>query len=130
MVGDPVVCRSRSRYRHRIAEMTESKGAHFLDYDCDKGLWQFCTFDAGTGRPQVPAVLAEVRWHTWCPLRLVVYTGMGQKTWSFNPWARLTWLVGQPVGLLVLVHSHINPHLSKTSWGACVIYSESTVDSM
>lgn len=33
---------SKARYRHRIAEMTESKGAHFLDYDCDKGLWQFC----------------------------------------------------------------------------------------
>ena len=35
-----------ARYRHRIAEMTESKGAHFLDYDCDKGLWQFRVFDA------------------------------------------------------------------------------------
>ncbi len=32
------------RYRHRIAEMTESKGARFLDYDCDKGLWQFCAW--------------------------------------------------------------------------------------
>eukprot|EP00435_Cladocopium_sp_Y103_P031069 s2656_g7.t2 len=33
---------SKARYRHRIAEMTEQKGARFLDYDCDKGLWQFC----------------------------------------------------------------------------------------
>jgi len=33
---------TKARYRHRIAEMTESKGARFLDYDCDKGLWQFC----------------------------------------------------------------------------------------
>lgn len=32
---------SKARYRHRIAEMTEQKGACFLDYDCDKGLWQF-----------------------------------------------------------------------------------------
>mmetsp|Transcript_13275 Transcript_13275/g.29263 ORF Transcript_13275/g.29263 Transcript_13275/m.29263 type:complete len:599 (+) Transcript_13275:70-1866(+) len=32
---------SKARYRHRIAEMTEQKGARFLDYDCDKGLWQF-----------------------------------------------------------------------------------------
>eukprot|EP00931_Biecheleriopsis_adriatica_P067143 TRINITY_DN41330_c0_g1_i1.p1 TRINITY_DN41330_c0_g1~~TRINITY_DN41330_c0_g1_i1.p1 ORF type:complete len:804 (+),score=119.81 TRINITY_DN41330_c0_g1_i1:57-2468(+) len=32
---------SKARYRNRIAQMTESKGARFVDYDCDKGIWQF-----------------------------------------------------------------------------------------
>lgn len=32
---------SKMRYRERIAQMTESKGARFVDYDCDRGIWQF-----------------------------------------------------------------------------------------
>lgn len=32
---------SRARYRERIARMTEAKGAQFVDYDCDRGVWQF-----------------------------------------------------------------------------------------
>ncbi|CAE8609747.1 unnamed protein product [Polarella glacialis] len=32
---------SKARYRNRIALMTESKGARFVDYDCDHGIWQF-----------------------------------------------------------------------------------------
>eukprot|EP00439_Symbiodinium_sp_Y106_P013164 s1927_g1.t3 len=32
---------SKVRYRNRIAQMTEAKGARFVDYDCDQGLWQF-----------------------------------------------------------------------------------------
>jgi len=33
--------RSRERYRERIRAMTEERGAAFLDYDCDAGVWQF-----------------------------------------------------------------------------------------
>jgi len=32
---------SKARYRERIAKMTEQKGARFVDYDCDRGIWQF-----------------------------------------------------------------------------------------
>jgi len=32
---------SKARYRERIARMTEQKGARFVDYDCDRGIWQF-----------------------------------------------------------------------------------------
>jgi len=32
---------SKARYRNRIAQMTEAKGARFVDYDCDQGIWQF-----------------------------------------------------------------------------------------
>jgi nuclear pore complex protein Nup98-Nup96 len=32
---------SKARYRERIARMTEQKGARFVDYDCDHGIWQF-----------------------------------------------------------------------------------------
>jgi len=32
---------AKSRYRARIAQMTEEKGARFIDYDCDRGIWQF-----------------------------------------------------------------------------------------
>lgn len=32
---------SKSRYRDRIARMTEQKGARFVDYDCDNGIWRF-----------------------------------------------------------------------------------------
>jgi len=32
---------SKMRYRTRIAQMTEQKGARFVDYDCDRGIWQF-----------------------------------------------------------------------------------------
>lgn len=32
---------SKARYRDRIARMTEQKGARFVDYDCDRGIWQF-----------------------------------------------------------------------------------------
>lgn len=32
---------SKTRYRNSIAHMTELKGAHFVDYDCDHGVWQF-----------------------------------------------------------------------------------------
>jgi len=32
---------SKQRYRDRIAQMTESKGAHFVDYDCERGIWRF-----------------------------------------------------------------------------------------
>eukprot|EP00928_Gymnodinium_smaydae_P011742 TRINITY_DN14303_c0_g1_i1.p1 TRINITY_DN14303_c0_g1~~TRINITY_DN14303_c0_g1_i1.p1 ORF type:complete len:783 (-),score=78.15 TRINITY_DN14303_c0_g1_i1:255-2510(-) len=32
---------SKARYRDRIASMTEAKGAKFVDYDCDRGVWQF-----------------------------------------------------------------------------------------
>lgn len=32
---------SKQRYRDRIAQMTEAKGARFIDYDCDRGIWQF-----------------------------------------------------------------------------------------
>jgi len=32
---------SKARYRDRIARMTEVKGATFVDYDCDNGIWRF-----------------------------------------------------------------------------------------
>merc|ERR1712217_14202 len=32
---------SKARYRDRIASMTEKKGASFVGYDCDRGIWQF-----------------------------------------------------------------------------------------
>lgn len=32
---------SKQRYRDRIAKMTEDKGAKFVDYDCERGIWQF-----------------------------------------------------------------------------------------
>jgi len=32
---------SKSKYRERIARMTEQKGARFVDYDCDNGIWRF-----------------------------------------------------------------------------------------
>lgn len=32
---------SKRRYRERIAQMTEAKGAKFVDYDCDNGIWRF-----------------------------------------------------------------------------------------
>jgi len=32
---------SKARYRERIARMTEAKGANFVDYDCDRGIWRF-----------------------------------------------------------------------------------------
>lgn len=32
---------SKQRYRDRIAQMTESKGARFVDYDCERGIWRF-----------------------------------------------------------------------------------------
>jgi len=32
---------SKIKYRERIAKMTEAKGAKFVDYDCDQGIWQF-----------------------------------------------------------------------------------------
>lgn len=35
---DPV---ARERYRRKVAQMTEEKGAKFLDYDCEDGTWRF-----------------------------------------------------------------------------------------
>lgn len=32
---------ARERYRERVAQMTEDKGAIFEDYDCDDGTWTF-----------------------------------------------------------------------------------------
>jgi len=32
---------SRVKYKERIAKMTEAKGAKFVDYDCDQGIWKF-----------------------------------------------------------------------------------------
>lgn len=32
---------ARERYKKKVAQMTEEKGATFLDYDCDKGTWKF-----------------------------------------------------------------------------------------
>lgn len=31
----------KAKYRQRIARMTEAKGARFIDYDYDNGIWQF-----------------------------------------------------------------------------------------
>lgn len=33
--------RARERYKRRVRQMTEDKGAEFVDYDCDEGIWQF-----------------------------------------------------------------------------------------
>lgn len=33
--------RARERYKQRVAQMTEEKGAVFEDYDCDDGTWRF-----------------------------------------------------------------------------------------
>merc|ERR1712062_314225 len=33
--------RARDRYRKRVRQMTEDKGAEFVDYDCDAGIWRF-----------------------------------------------------------------------------------------
>jgi len=33
--------RARERYKKRVRQMTEDKGAEFVDYDCDEGVWQF-----------------------------------------------------------------------------------------
>lgn len=33
--------KARDRYRQRVAQMTEEKGATFEDYDCEDGTWKF-----------------------------------------------------------------------------------------
>lgn len=33
--------KARERYKQRVAQMTEEKGAVFEDYDCDDGTWRF-----------------------------------------------------------------------------------------
>eukprot|EP00451_Oxyrrhis_marina_P012147 CAMPEP_0204312040 /NCGR_PEP_ID=MMETSP0469-20131031/2729_1 /ASSEMBLY_ACC=CAM_ASM_000384 /TAXON_ID=2969 /ORGANISM="Oxyrrhis marina" /LENGTH=558 /DNA_ID=CAMNT_0051292107 /DNA_START=1 /DNA_END=1677 /DNA_ORIENTATION=- len=33
--------KSQDRYRRKIQQMTEKKNAHFIDYDCITGVWQF-----------------------------------------------------------------------------------------
>lgn len=33
--------RAREKYKIRVKTMTEEKGADFIDYDCDQGVWQF-----------------------------------------------------------------------------------------
>jgi len=33
--------RSQERYREKIRKMTEERGATFLDYDCNTGVWKF-----------------------------------------------------------------------------------------
>lgn len=33
--------RSREKYKNRVKSMTEEKGAEFVDYDCDNGVWEF-----------------------------------------------------------------------------------------
>jgi nuclear pore complex protein Nup98-Nup96 len=33
--------KAKERYRRRVKHMTEEKGAEFLDYDCDRGIWKF-----------------------------------------------------------------------------------------
>lgn len=33
--------KARERYRKRVKLMTEEKGAEFVDYDCDQGVWHF-----------------------------------------------------------------------------------------
>jgi len=33
--------RARERYRQRVAQMTEDKGATFEDYNCEDGTWTF-----------------------------------------------------------------------------------------
>merc|ERR1719240_1167039 len=32
---------ARERYKRRVAQMTEEKGAEFVDYDCEDGTWKF-----------------------------------------------------------------------------------------
>lgn len=33
--------KAREKYKRRVRQMTEDKGAEFIDYDCDCGIWQF-----------------------------------------------------------------------------------------
>lgn len=33
--------KAREKYTNRVRLMTEEKGAEFIDYDCDNGIWQF-----------------------------------------------------------------------------------------
>lgn len=33
--------KARERYKRRVRQMTEDKGAEFVDYDCDHGIWKF-----------------------------------------------------------------------------------------
>lgn len=33
--------KAKERYRRRVKQMTEDKGAEFLDYDCERGTWKF-----------------------------------------------------------------------------------------
>jgi len=33
--------KAREKYKKRVRTMTEDKGAEFIDYDCDHGVWQF-----------------------------------------------------------------------------------------
>lgn len=33
--------KARERYRKRVQQMTEEKGAKFMNYDCEQGIWQF-----------------------------------------------------------------------------------------
>lgn len=33
--------KARDRYTKRVKQMTEEKGAEFVDYDCDEGVWRF-----------------------------------------------------------------------------------------
>lgn len=33
--------KAKEKYKRRVRQMTEDKGAEFIDYDCDCGLWQF-----------------------------------------------------------------------------------------
>lgn len=33
--------KARDKYTNRVRLMTEEKGAEFIDYDCDQGIWQF-----------------------------------------------------------------------------------------
>lgn len=33
--------KAREKYKKRVRLMTEEKGAEFVDYDCDQGVWQF-----------------------------------------------------------------------------------------
>jgi nuclear pore complex protein Nup98-Nup96 len=33
--------KSRDRYKRRVRQMTEDKGAEFIDYDCEQGIWTF-----------------------------------------------------------------------------------------
>jgi len=32
---------ARERYKQQVRHMTEGKGAEFVDYDCDRGIWHF-----------------------------------------------------------------------------------------